>query len=337
MSQTLAATRPQVGDLQKADFSFQINADASALAERKIAGYGSVFNVPIPSYQEVVDPGAFTRTISERGDRVKILWQHDSDRPIGLPTMLREDGIGLYLEAQLADTASVTGEYMPLLLPMTGGRAVVDRMSIGFRIVSMIDANDSNDGMYHLTDVELYEVSLVTFPANESAIISDVRSVLKLAKRAMGLDDDRKPLSAEDAKYAMAILAGARGAGSFADLPMGERRDLYDRLCSEYTRHGLTPPELTFTGVPAYSGVKFVHGEQSTYAARSLRKSLVNVTSAAQHAARLGVPIDSAVLVEAQAALDAIGAIGLEGVSGHLKTIASVRDSERRLGITLTG
>jgi HK97 family phage prohead protease len=322
--------RERVGEFRRADFSFEIRADATQLSERRFGGYASVFNVPIPSYQEVVDPGAFDRTLADRGDRVKVLWQHDSDRPIGLPTLMREDPIGLYVEAQLADTASVRDEYMPLLIAK-----VVDRMSIGFRIVDYIDCMDSADGLYHLTDVELYEFSPVTFPANEAAIINDVRSqALGKAKQMMGLADERKPLSSEDAKYAMALLMGARGAGSFADLPADERRGLYERLSAEYERHGMTPPEVADFGIPAYTKIKFVHGEQSTYAARSLRKSLVNVTSAAQHAARLGVPIDSVFVAEAQAALDAIEALGLGGVQGRMDRLAQVRDLTKRLGIT---
>lgn len=330
-------THSAAGEMRRIDVPFKIDRAASSLTERVISGYASVFNVLIPSFNEIVDPGAFDRTLKERKDRVKVLWQHDPMKPIGLPSLLEEDAIGLKFTAQLANTASVRDEYMPLMLPDTDGRAVVDRTSIGFSIAQ--DRLDPATGVWHLMDCELYEFSPVTFPANEQAIITDARSgskAMEQARSAMGMRDDRVPLSEDDAKYGMAVLMGARGASSFADLPPEDRSTLYERLATEYERHGLTPPP--FSDRPMmYNSVQFAHDETTIFAARSLQKRLSDVTSAARHAVRAGVPFDSSLLTEVQSALDALRAIGLEDVSGQVELLRRGRAAAHRLGLPFAG
>lgn len=322
------------GETREFTVPFQVRADASSQADLVIAGYASVFNVLIPSYNEIMDPGSFTRTLDSRGDRVKVLWQHDPSKPIGLPTTLKEDAIGLYFEAQLTDTPTIRNEYMPLMLAQTDGRAVVDRTSIGFTIVR--DAIDPATGIWHIEDAELYEFSPVTFPANESAIISDSRAdPLTLAKRAMGLERaGRQPMTPEEAQYGMAILMGARGAGSFCDLSREDRSTCFEQLARVYRENGMTPPVYSDRPV-SYSSVEFLHDETTIYAARSLRKRLSDVTSAAKHAARLGISLDPDAVQEAQEALDAIRAMGLEDVSQRIDTLARSRAAADALGITL--
>lgn len=324
-----------VGEVRQVTVPFQVRAegDGSSMSDLTLAGYASVFNVVIPSYGEMMMPGCFTRTLASRGDRVKVLWQHDPSKPIGLPTVLREDAYGLYFEAQLADTPTIRNEYMPLMLNQTDGRAVVDRTSIGFTI--MQDAIDPQTGLWNIIDAELFEFSPVTFPANEQAVISDSHAAAAMtqAKRALGLDRDRQ-LSADDAKYGMAILMGARGAGSFADITPDDRRSLYDTLARTYRADGLTPPPFA-DGPVMYASAEFAHDETTIYAARSLRKRLSDVTSAAVHAARLGISLDSEVMQEATAALDAIRAMGLDDVSSQIDLLVRSRAAADLLDITL--
>mgnify|MGYP000947246209 CR=1 FL=1 len=325
-------TRNLGGDdaFRRMTVSFDTRAvDAQA---RTFAGYASVFGYPIPDYQEKVDPGAFSSSLAAEASapRVKVLWQHSWDWPIGLPTTMREDDYGLYVEAQLADTWTVQNEYMPLL-----AAGVVDRMSIGFRILN--DYYDDADGFWHLAEVELWEFSPVTFAANEAAKITKVAGsvgdVKRNALRAMGVEAGAE-LDAEAAQYAMAVLMGAPGAGGFRDLPDSERRSLYEELAGAYRRCGLEAPE--YAGAPVYAQIDFRHDERKLFAGRFLRKRISDVTSASRHFARLGGALPAAADAELHDALDALASCGAGDVTSQLDSLRRRRRAEAALGITLT-
>src|SRR5207244_1550675 len=118
-----------MSQLQHRSFAFELDSKATDVDQRQVAGYASAFGV-VDAYHERVMQGAFAESIkrNQKGERpVKVLNQHDWDRPIGRPTLMQEDGRGLYTISQLSDTASVRDELMPLLKD-----GVIDRMSIGF-------------------------------------------------------------------------------------------------------------------------------------------------------------------------------------------------------------
>ena len=117
---------------------------------------------------DIIVKGAFSRTLSERGDRVKILWQHDMDKPIGKPLQLKETEGGLFIEGKLSDTERGR-EALTLLKD-----GVIDSMSIGY---SVKEADYNEDGVRVIRDLDLFEVSLVTFPMNEQARVTAVKSV----------------------------------------------------------------------------------------------------------------------------------------------------------------
>lgn len=131
------------------------------------AGYASVFNVT-DSQNDMVMPGAFARTLLE-GAPAKLLWQHQPEEPIGVLKTLKEDAIGLYIEGEI-------------LLSLTRGReayallksGAINGLSIGYRTKEY--AYDPESGIRYLTEVELFEVSLVTFPANELAGVTSLKS-----------------------------------------------------------------------------------------------------------------------------------------------------------------
>jgi len=137
------------------------------------SGYLSVFDV-IDSYREVVAPGAFRSTLSkwtEKGRLPPLLWQHRSGEPLGPFTRMEEDKRGLYFEAQLLvnDIARAREAYALLKNKVIGG------MSIGFSINPDGEEYDSRAGVVVLRDIDLWEGSLATFPANEAAQVSDVK------------------------------------------------------------------------------------------------------------------------------------------------------------------
>jgi HK97 family phage prohead protease len=131
------------------------------------AGYGSVFNM-VDSQRDVVLPGAFTETLARRGSDVKLLWQHDVREPIGRIEALREDGQGLYLRGRLLLEVARAREAYAL---MKAG--VLSGLSIGYSPVRY--RTDPDTGVRMLSQLDLWEVSLVTFPANEAARVTVVK------------------------------------------------------------------------------------------------------------------------------------------------------------------
>lgn len=142
-----------------------------AAEDGSIEGYGSVFGVR-DNYDDVIAAGAFAASLAAHkaaGTMPAMLWQHDSHKPIGIWESMAEDASGLRIKGRLAlDT--VLGKEAHALLKM----GALNGLSIGF--VSKQWAYDRDTGVRTLTEVDLWEVSLVTFPANEKARITNVKS-----------------------------------------------------------------------------------------------------------------------------------------------------------------
>lgn len=134
-------------------------------------GYASVFG-NLDSYRDVMERGAFTKTLNEFSHRVKALWQHDPMQPIGRPTVMREDDRGLYVEAKVSQTS--LGKDALILLE----DGVINEMSIGYTPVK--DVWDREGNVRRLTEVKLWEFSLVTWAANDLALIAGVKSLDEL-------------------------------------------------------------------------------------------------------------------------------------------------------------
>ena len=141
---------------------------------RTIIGTAVPFNTPTEirdvngTYLEQFAPGAFARTIAERGpSRVKLLLQHDMRQlPIGRAVDLREESGGLVAELRVSNTAE--GD-TALELVKDG---TLDGLSIGFRPVTQ----SRNGDVVTRTEVKLAEISLTGFPAYDSARVEAVRS-----------------------------------------------------------------------------------------------------------------------------------------------------------------
>mgnify|MGYP001160640360 FL=1 len=146
------------------DVPFQIKAVSD---DGLFSGYGSVFGV-IDSYKEIVAQGAFSESLQKRTPAM--LWQHRSSEPIGVYSAIREDQTGLYVEGRLALKTTRGAEAYELLK-----MGAISGMSIGFK--TREDSYDRVTDVRTLKKVDLWEVSLVTFPANESARISGVKSI----------------------------------------------------------------------------------------------------------------------------------------------------------------
>ncbi len=155
------------------DFGFEVKTVG---ADGTIEGYGSVFGVR-DNYDDVIAKGAFIQSLKDHkaaGTMPAMLWQHDADKPIGVWTEMVEDEKGLRIKGQLA-METVKGKEAHALLKM----GAINGLSIGF--MSKQWAYDRETEVRTLTEIDLWEVSLVTFPANEKARVTNVKSADEMA------------------------------------------------------------------------------------------------------------------------------------------------------------
>ncbi len=140
-------------------------------------GYGSVFGVK-DSHDDVVMSGAFAASLREWSDRKALpalLWQHRMDEPIGVYTEMKEDDVGLYVKGDCS------------LMMILAKRAhahmkagSLTGLSIGYVLKDW--EYDRSKEAFLLKEIDLWEVSLVTFPSNDEARISDVKNALARGK-----------------------------------------------------------------------------------------------------------------------------------------------------------
>lgn len=152
-------------------FAFDVK---SVDAEGRFSGYLAVFGNR-DSYGDTIRKGAFKATLKDfaaRGRKVPILWQHRWDQPLGVFDVLKEDDTGLYVEGQLL-VADVRQSAEAHALMKAGA---ISGMSIGFETVAY---KVDKDGNRELTEIKLWEGSIVTFPANDEARIDAVKSALE--------------------------------------------------------------------------------------------------------------------------------------------------------------
>ena len=157
------------------DFDFQIKAVET---DGFFSGYGSVFGVK-DSYDEVVAPGAFAKSLAQReekGRKLPVLWQHRAGEPIGIYEAVREDATGLYMEGRLLVNEIARAKEAHALMKA----GAVSGLSIGF--YTKADKWDEKGRVRTLLEVDLQETSIVTFPANDEARVSAVKSLEHMLK-----------------------------------------------------------------------------------------------------------------------------------------------------------
>ena len=177
------ALTPQGHETMSLAFAVQ---EANA-AENTFKGMASVFNVMIDTWTPTrIRPGAFTKTLQENRARVKILYQHDSYNPIGLPLQMEENSDGLFVAGKISQT-TVGKDCMVLMVDK-----VIDEMSIGFDPIKheMVEEKmgDLVVAVRHITELRLWEFSPVTWGANSFAKITSVNSLQRLMD-SLGLEE----------------------------------------------------------------------------------------------------------------------------------------------------
>lgn len=213
------------------------------LEEGTFKGVASVFGSIVNAwYPTVILPGAFTKTLKENAANVKLLHQHDTREPIGVPTRLQETQTGLEVEGKISQTTRGKDD---LILVRDG---VVDELSIGFDPIEgkteMLPLSkcielqyvknptqwskmDEKEMIRCLREVRLWEISLVTWAADPMAKIQSVHSMVQPVLGA-SLDDfasallethEGKVLSAKNKKLLNDCMAALQALIAAAEPP----------------------------------------------------------------------------------------------------------------------
>jgi hypothetical protein len=157
-----------------------------------VTGYASLFG-EIDQARDMVLRGAFAETLRVRGPRrVPMLFQHDPSEPIGIWLELREDHRGLYARGRLIPEVARARELLSLLRA-----GAIDGLSIGFRTARA--RIDPKTRVRSLIAVDLWEISIVTFPLLNGARVQAVKHV-----EAPKLSHARRSAEAEWARVATA-------------------------------------------------------------------------------------------------------------------------------------
>ena len=149
-----------------------------ATASGQIEGYAAIFGQPDRG-ADIITPGAFAASLARRATAIKLLWQHDPAQPIGVWDTVAEDARGLHVKGRLLTDIQRGAEAATL---MKAG--ALDGLSIGYRAIRA----DRRGPHRHLTEIDLWEISLVTFPMQANARLqpqsNDLAEALRDAARA---------------------------------------------------------------------------------------------------------------------------------------------------------
>ncbi len=145
--------------MMELEFKYAQAPEGLTLGEgAQVAGYASLFGAPDQG-GDVVEPGAYAAglaRLARMGGRVRMLWQHDAREVIGVWDEVREDPRGLFVKGRILTDVARGREAAALI-----GAGAIDGLSIGYRTLR---ATRDGKGQRRLAELELWEVSLVTFP-----------------------------------------------------------------------------------------------------------------------------------------------------------------------------
>jgi HK97 family phage prohead protease len=179
----------------------------------EFSGYGAVFG-NVDSYGDVIERGAFKSTLREweaGGKYPPMLLQHgggwmggaDDLLPIGQWTAMEENAKGLKVSGKLFALATERGQY--LYEGLKSG--VLDGLSIGYRARKFVNGTKPGEPRRKLTEIDLMEVSVVTFPANGKARVGSVKAA-EAVKTIREFEDFLRDVGGFSNAAAKAIASG---------------------------------------------------------------------------------------------------------------------------------
>ncbi len=210
-------------ELKRMALSFDLKADGDG---GKFTGYGAVFG-NVDHGGDLIRQGAFADTIQawkSKGKWPKLLWQHDTHKPIGVWTDMREDDHGLLVEGKFTKGVQQADEAYALLKD-----GALDGLSIGYRTV---EAEYDNDlGIRSLEKLDLHEVSIVTVPMNEAAGVSAVKSLTEAIDELHTLSDAERLLREVDRPFSRKEATGFMSViKKIAQREAGDDRCAFDEV-----------------------------------------------------------------------------------------------------------
>ena len=188
-----------------ADFELKAyDDDEDDEAKGMFSGYASVFgNKDLGN--DVVVQGAFQKSIRAKGARkIKMLFQHDPKEPIGVYTKVREDAQGLYVEGKLAMQTQKGREVYELMK-----MGAIDGLSVGYRVDAKGYSYDDRGKKRYLKQVDLMEISAVTFPMNPKARVNAVKAEERTVRDWETFLRDEGGLSRSESKVAANAVSRA--------------------------------------------------------------------------------------------------------------------------------
>jgi Escherichia/Staphylococcus phage prohead protease len=148
-------------------------------ADGTVEGYASLFG-EIDQARDMVMRGAFAETLASRGiRRIPMLFQHDPSEPVGIWLELREDFRGLFARGRLIPEVARGRELISLLR-----EGAIDGLSIGFRASRA--RIDPKTRIRRLLAIDLWEISIVTFPLLAGARVRAAKHATSKAKLSSG-------------------------------------------------------------------------------------------------------------------------------------------------------
>ena len=136
-----------------------------------ISGYGAYFG-NVDSYGDIIEPGAFSKTLIERKDRIAFCYQHDIWNPIGKIQEISEDEKGLKITVKFSEAEKDIQTKVK--------EGILKEMSIGYRTINSRSERRNEQDVNILTEIKLIEVSLVTVAANPLAVIESMKGEDKI-------------------------------------------------------------------------------------------------------------------------------------------------------------
>jgi uncharacterized protein len=144
-----------------------VPAAVSELSAEEFSGYASLFGVP-DGGGDVVAKGAFAASLRRiPPEKVRLLYQHFAHEPIGVWEEIREDAKGLYVRGRLIPDVQRSREVMALIR-----EGAVGGLSIGFKTIRA--TRDAKTGHRILNEIELWEISVVTFPLLRGSAVTAI-------------------------------------------------------------------------------------------------------------------------------------------------------------------
>ena len=152
-------------ELKFLNIPFEVKADSDK--ELIIEGHGAVKN-NVDAGGDIILDGAFTKTLDQRKGRIAFCLQHDIRTPIGKILEITEDAKGLFLEVRISDAE---GDVKTKIK-----EGILKELSIGYSVIAGKSGERDGKEVFFITEVKLYEVSLVTIAMNELAMIEGMKA-----------------------------------------------------------------------------------------------------------------------------------------------------------------